>query len=63
MERTVVVIGGGYGGSAVAKALDAEADVVLVDPRDAFVHSAGSLRAENARHPQVADAPCQPASL
>jgi apoptosis-inducing factor 2 len=45
MSSTVVVIGGGYGGSAVAKALDAEADVVLVDPRDAFVHSAGSLRA------------------
>jgi apoptosis-inducing factor 2 len=45
MSHTVVVIGGGYGGSAVAKALDAEADVVLVDPRDAFVHSAGSLRA------------------
>lgn len=45
MKRTVVVIGGGYGGSAAAKALDAEADVVLVDPRDAFVHSAGSLRA------------------
>jgi NADH dehydrogenase FAD-containing subunit len=45
MNRTVVVVGGGYGGSAVAKALDAEADVVLVDPRDAFVHSAGSLRA------------------
>jgi NADH dehydrogenase FAD-containing subunit len=45
MSRTVVVIGGGYGGSAVAKALDAEADVVLIDPRDAFVNSAGSLRA------------------
>ncbi|MEU6744180.1 FAD-dependent oxidoreductase [Streptosporangium sandarakinum] len=45
MSRTVVVVGGGYGGSAVAKALDSEADVVLVDPRDAFVDSAGSLRA------------------
>ncbi|MET9338399.1 FAD-dependent oxidoreductase [Nonomuraea sp. NPDC003804] len=45
MSRTVVVIGGGYGGSAVAKALDAEADVVLIDPRDAFINSAGSLRA------------------
>ncbi|WP_380284681.1 NAD(P)/FAD-dependent oxidoreductase [Kitasatospora purpeofusca] len=45
MSRTVVVVGGGYGGSAVAKALDAEADVVLIDPRDAFVNSAGSLRA------------------
>ncbi|WNI16276.1 FAD-dependent oxidoreductase [Actinacidiphila sp. ITFR-21] len=45
MGRTVVVIGGGYGGAAVAKALDGEADVVLVEPRDAFVHSAGTLRA------------------
>ncbi|MEV7801478.1 LLM class flavin-dependent oxidoreductase [Microbispora sp. NPDC088329] len=35
MSRTVVVVGGGYGGSAVAKALDPEADVVLIDPRDA----------------------------
>jgi NADH dehydrogenase FAD-containing subunit len=33
MSRTVAVIGGGYGGSTVAKALDSEADVVLIDPR------------------------------
>ncbi|MFI0481489.1 NAD(P)/FAD-dependent oxidoreductase [Actinomadura sp. 9N215] len=45
MNRTVAVIGGGYGGSAVAKALDAEADVLLIEPRDAFVNAAGSLRA------------------
>ncbi|WOX26191.1 NAD(P)/FAD-dependent oxidoreductase [Streptomyces solicathayae] len=45
MSRTVAVIGGGYGGAAVAKALDSEADVVLIDPRDAFVNVAGSLRA------------------
>ncbi|MEV0352301.1 FAD-dependent oxidoreductase [Nonomuraea sp. NPDC050680] len=45
MSRTVVIVGGGYGGSVVAKALDAEADVVLIDPRDAFINSAGSLRA------------------
>ncbi|MFD5056823.1 NAD(P)/FAD-dependent oxidoreductase [Streptomyces tendae] len=45
MSRTVAVIGGGYGGAAVAKALESEADVVLVDPRDAFVNAAGSLRA------------------
>ncbi|MGF7236702.1 MAG: NAD(P)/FAD-dependent oxidoreductase [Frankia sp.] len=45
MSRTVVVIGGGYGGSAVAKALDSEANVVLIDPRDGFVNSAASLRA------------------
>ncbi|KAB1944057.1 FAD-dependent oxidoreductase [Micromonospora sp. ALFpr18c] len=45
MSRTVVVVGGGYGGAAVAKALQDEADVVLIDPRDAFVNVAGSLRA------------------
>ncbi|MEU4245220.1 hypothetical protein [Actinoplanes sp. NPDC026619] len=38
-------MGGGYGGSLVAKELDATADVVLVDPREAFVNAAGSLRA------------------
>ncbi|NUU25691.1 MAG: FAD-dependent oxidoreductase [Streptomycetaceae bacterium] len=43
--RTVVVVGGGYGGAAVAKALDADADVVLIEPKDAFVHAAGALRA------------------
>jgi NADH dehydrogenase FAD-containing subunit len=42
---TVVVIGGGYGGVAVAKALDADVDVVLVEPKDAFVHNIGALRA------------------
>jgi NADH dehydrogenase FAD-containing subunit len=41
----VAVIGGGYGGTAVAKALDQDAEVILIDPKDAFVHSAGSLRA------------------
>lgn len=45
MSRTVAVVGGGYGGAAVAKALDTEADVVLISPRDAFVNSAASLRA------------------
>jgi NADH dehydrogenase FAD-containing subunit len=37
MTATVLVIGGGYGGVATAKALDDVADVVLVEPRDAFV--------------------------
>ncbi|RZQ59664.1 FAD-dependent oxidoreductase [Amycolatopsis suaedae] len=45
MSYRVVVVGGGYGGAAVAKALDADTDVVLVEPKDAFVHAAGSLRA------------------
>jgi apoptosis-inducing factor 2 len=41
---TVVVIGGGYGGAAAAKALDDIADVVLIDPKDAFVHNIAALR-------------------
>ena len=45
MNRAVVVIGGGYGGSLVAGALDSEADVTLIDPREAFVNAAASLRA------------------
>jgi NADH dehydrogenase FAD-containing subunit len=42
---TVVVLGGGYGGINVAKALDDVADVTLVDPKDAFVHNVASWRA------------------
>jgi NADH dehydrogenase FAD-containing subunit len=42
---TVVVIGGGYGGVNIAKALDETLDVVLVEPKDAFVHNIASLRA------------------
>ncbi|WP_395109546.1 NAD(P)/FAD-dependent oxidoreductase [Actinomadura sp. SCN-SB] len=45
MTAKVAVVGGGYGGSAVAKALDEEADVVLIEPRDAFVHNVAALRA------------------
>ncbi|MQA80576.1 MAG: FAD-dependent oxidoreductase [Streptosporangiales bacterium] len=44
MSATVVVIGGGYGGVATAKALDDVADVVLVEPKDAFVHNVAALR-------------------
>jgi apoptosis-inducing factor 2 len=45
MTATVVVAGGGYGGIVVARALDDLADVVLVEPRDAFVHNVAALRA------------------
>lgn len=38
-------MGGGYGGIEVAKALDDIADVVLVEPRDAFAHNVAALRA------------------
>lgn len=44
MTATVAVIGGGYGGIAAAKALDDVADVVLVEPRDTFVHNVAALR-------------------
>lgn len=44
MSPTVAVVGGGYGGIAVAKALDDVADVVLVEPRDRFVHNVAALR-------------------
>src|ERR1700680_3625748 len=42
---TVVVVGGGYGGVAVAKALDETSDGVLVEPKDAFMHNIAALRA------------------
>jgi NADH dehydrogenase FAD-containing subunit len=42
---SVVVLGGGYGGINVAKALDDIADVTLVDPSEAFVHNVASWRA------------------
>jgi apoptosis-inducing factor 2 len=42
---TVVVVGGGYAGVNAAKALDDVADVVLVEPKDAFMHNVAALRA------------------
>jgi NADH dehydrogenase FAD-containing subunit len=42
---SVVVLGGGYGGINVAKALDDVADVTLVDPKSAFVHNVAAWRA------------------
>ncbi|NUR24946.1 MAG: FAD-dependent oxidoreductase [Catenulispora sp.] len=44
-RKKVAIVGGGYGGASVAKALDGELDVVLIDPKDSFVHSAAALRA------------------
>jgi apoptosis-inducing factor 2 len=45
MATTVAVVGGGYGGIAVAKALDEVADVRLIEPRETFVHNVAALRA------------------
>ena len=44
MAVSVVIIGGGYGGISLAKSLDDVVDVVLVDPKDSFVHSVAALR-------------------
>ncbi|WSA36092.1 FAD-dependent oxidoreductase [Streptomyces sp. NBC_01808] len=44
MHTTVAVVGGGYGGITAAKTLDAFTDVILIDPRDAFVHNVAALR-------------------
>ncbi|WP_188037747.1 FAD-dependent oxidoreductase [Actinotalea sp. JY-7885] len=45
MQQRVVVVGGGYGGVAVASALQDDAEVTLVEPKDAFVHAVATLRA------------------
>jgi NADH dehydrogenase FAD-containing subunit len=42
---TVLVVGGGYGGIRVAKALDDIAEVTLLDPKEAFVHNIAGWRA------------------
>jgi apoptosis-inducing factor 2 len=44
-QPTVAIIGGGYGGINLAKALDDVAHVVLIEPKDAFVHNVAALRA------------------
>jgi len=43
--KRVVIIGGGYAGTALARALDAAVEVVLVEPRDRFVHNVAAIRA------------------
>jgi NADH dehydrogenase FAD-containing subunit len=42
---TVVVVGGGYGGTAVARAPDETSNVVPIEPKDAFMHNIAALRA------------------
>lgn len=41
----VIIVGGGYAGTTLARALDAKFDVVLVEPREAFVHNVAAIRA------------------
>ncbi|MFD7389492.1 NAD(P)/FAD-dependent oxidoreductase [Streptomyces sp. NPDC059852] len=44
-NRHVVIVGGGYAGVRLARALDADADVTLIDLKEAFFHRVASLRA------------------
>ncbi len=44
-KPTVVIVGGGYGGIQAAKELDESANVVLVEPKDSFMHNVAALRA------------------
>ena len=41
----IVIIGGGYAGTALAKELDPDCDVTLIEKREHFFHNSGSLRA------------------
>ncbi|MFI5998477.1 NAD(P)/FAD-dependent oxidoreductase [Streptomyces sp. NPDC051362] len=43
--RQVVIIGGGYAGVRLARELDGDADVTLIDLKEAFFHRIASLRA------------------
>lgn len=44
-RKSLVIVGGGYVGIELAKALDEIMDVTLVEPRSAFVHAPAMLRA------------------
>ncbi|MEQ1864420.1 MAG: FAD-dependent oxidoreductase [Micropepsaceae bacterium] len=43
--KRVVIVGGGYAGTALARALDATAAVVLIEPREKFFHNVAGIRA------------------
>ena len=43
--KRVLIVGGGYAGTMVARALDGIAEVRLIEPRDRFVHNVAAIRA------------------
>jgi apoptosis-inducing factor 2 len=45
VSATIAVIGGGYGGITVARALDEIADVIMIEPGETFTHNVAALRA------------------
>ncbi|MDB5874806.1 MAG: hypothetical protein JWQ07_4248 [Ramlibacter sp.] len=42
--KRVIVVGGGYAGTALSRALDGTADVQLIEARDRFVHNVAAIR-------------------
>lgn len=42
---SIIIIGGGYAGSVLARKLDRYCDVTLIEPRDAFIHNVAAMRA------------------
>ena len=44
MVKRVIIVGGGYAGTALSRALDKVAEVRLVEARDRFVHNVAAIR-------------------
>lgn len=53
MTKRIVIVGGGYVGVQLAKALDDKADVTLIEPRSHFAHAPAMIR--SVVDPQVLD--------
>jgi pyruvate/2-oxoglutarate dehydrogenase complex dihydrolipoamide dehydrogenase (E3) component len=45
LMKRVVIVGGGHAGTLLARALDPIAEVVLIEPKAAFVHNVAAIRA------------------
>lgn len=45
MMKKITIIGGGYAGTMLARALDKHAEITLIEPRDKWVHNVAMIRA------------------